>query len=259
MSALCTAHVDDFGVAWVAMIDRAGHNCFTDAFVADLLGALEVAAADPRARVAILTGLSEIWCGGGSLEVLEDVVTGARSPYELTLTRALLEFPLPTIAAMEGAAIGGGFVLGLACDLVVLAERSRYGCNFMDLGFTPGMGATRLLEIALGAPLAAEVLLGASFLRGSHFRGRSLVNYVVPRAEVRLQARAIALSMTDKPRHALVLLKRALAASKRRAFEEARDVEALMHTICFAHADTAAILRDNYPIDRSKEADDARP
>lgn len=267
MSGLVTLEIDDAGIAWVRMVDRTGRNCFHDRFVDELLRALEDAAAEPRARVCVLTGLPDVWSGGGARRVLEELVTGARSPYDLTLTRALLDMPLPTIAAMEGAAVGGGFVLGFACDIVVLSEAARYGCNFVDYGFTPGMGATRILELALGAPLAAEMLFGAACLRGDHFRGRSLINYIEPQAEVVRRAQSVAMRMTDKPRHVLELLKRALNSGKRRAFEEAREVEALMHTICFARGDAAAALRDNYPDshashdshDNPRKNDDARP
>lgn len=240
--------VDDCGIAWVRMGDREGRNTLGVAFVEELTAALARVSADPQARVCVVEGLAEVWCGGGARDVLEEIVARRRSPYDLTLTRSLLEVSVPTIAAMAGAAVGGGFVLGMACDVVILAEESRYGCNFMDLGLTPGMGATRLLQLAVGAPLAAEMLFGCEYFKGRHFRCRSLVNYVEPRDAVVDRARRVAERMADKPRHALELLKRSLVAPKRRAFEEARELEAVMHAVCVAHPDTQATLRENYGV-----------
>jgi polyketide biosynthesis enoyl-CoA hydratase PksI len=88
---------------------------------------------------------------------------------------------VPTIAAMAGAAVGGGLVFGLACDLVFMAADRRYGCNFMDLGFTPGMGATRLLQAPFGEYVAAEMLLGAQYFRGKELAARGArVNGILP-------------------------------------------------------------------------------
>jgi len=238
--------VDEEGVATLRMRDAAGKNAFSRAFVAALTEALAQVAARPEVRVCVVAGLPEVFSAGGDREVLLGLAEGTISPYDLTLTRALLEVPVPTVAAMAGPAVGGGLVFGLACDTVVLARESRYGANFMDLGFTPGMGATRLLQLALGEYVAAEALFSGRYFRGDELAGRGQVNAVVPRAEVEPRALAIARRIADKPRHALLLLKRALALPRRRAFEEARTIESMMHEVCFADPATRATIRDNY-------------
>lgn len=238
--------VDDEGVATLRMRDAAGKNAFSLALVAALTRAFEALARRADARVCVLAGLPEVFSAGGDREVLLGLAEGTIAPYDLTLTRALLEVPVPTIAAMAGPAVGGGLVFGLACDMVVMARESRYGANFMDLGFTPGMGSTRLLQFALGEYVAAEVLFGGQYFRGEHFAGRGQINAVVPRAEVEARAIEMARRIADKPRHALLLLKRALALPRRRAFEEARTIESMMHEVCFADEGTRATIRANY-------------
>ncbi|MCY1006901.1 enoyl-CoA hydratase-related protein [Nannocystis pusilla] len=159
------------GVAVLTMRDAAGKNAFGRAFVATLTRALEDLGRRADVRVVVIAGLPEVFSAGGDRDVLLGLADGTIAPYDLLLTRALLEVPVPTIAAMAGPAVGGGLVFGLACDMVVMARESRYGANFMDLGFTPGMGATRLVQFAFGEYVGAEMLYGSQYFRGEHWRG----------------------------------------------------------------------------------------
>lgn len=238
--------VDGDGVAVLTMRDAAGKNAFSEAFAAALTRALADVGGRPDARVCVIAGLPAVFSAGGDRDVLLGLADGTIAPYDLLLTRALLETPVPTIAAMAGPAVGGGLVFGLACDMVVMARESRYGANFMDLGFTPGMGATRLLQFAFGEYVAAEMLFGGQYFRGEQLAGPGQINAIVPRVEVLPRALDIAGRIADKPRAALLLLKRALALPRRRAFEEARTVESMMHEVCFADPTTVARIRTNY-------------
>ncbi len=220
---------DDEGVRVVTMRDPEHHNALTP----DMADALEQAMRVPRqVRAVVLRGHGDSFSRGASAEVLEDLHTGRIRPNELTLPRALLNAEVPVIAAMEGHAIGGGFVLGLSADIVLVARESRYGATFMDLGFTPGMGATVLLERAMSVVQAHEMLLGAEPKRGSELSTHGF-NAVLPRAEVWPHALELARRLADKPREALVLLKDALARPWRERFEAAHAHEARMHTACF--------------------------
>jgi polyketide biosynthesis enoyl-CoA hydratase PksI len=153
--------------------------------------------------------------------------------------------PIPTIAAMAGHAVGGGLIFGLACDLALLGRESRYGCSFMNMGFTPGMGTTQLLARSVGEHRAAEMMYGGQFFKGAELVG-SGVNYVLPRAEVLARALELAQRIAEKPRGSLVLLKRTLSLPKRLAFEQARTLESMMHEISFGQPETAALIEDNF-------------
>lgn len=244
------------GVAELWMRDEAGNNAFSSEFVEQLLARMAELARARAAKVCVLRGLPEVFCAGGDRRVLLDLAEGNLAPYDLELTRTLLELPIPTIAAMEGHAVGGGLVFGLACDMVVMARQSRYGSNFMDLGFTPGMGTTRLLQFAVGDYLAAEMMFGCQYFKGSHFEGRAQVNYVVARDQVLAQARKIAARLTDKPRFAIEMLKRQLALPRRLAFEQARTSESLMHQVCFADVGTRERIRENYDLGGDADSND---
>jgi polyketide biosynthesis enoyl-CoA hydratase PksI len=147
---------------------------------------------------------------------------------------------------MAGHAVGGGLALGLCCDLVLLGRESRYGCPFTTMGFTPGMGTTRLLELAFGPYVAAEMMFGGEMVRGSRFEHAALVNRVLPRAEVARHARKLAARIADRPRHVLALLKQSLGLPKRLAFEQALVSESQMHALCFANPQTRALIEERY-------------
>jgi polyketide biosynthesis enoyl-CoA hydratase PksI len=248
--------VDEDGVAELWMRDELGKNAFSSDFVDELLARMAELAREGTAKVCVLRGLPEVFCAGGDRQVLLDLAEGNLAPYDLELTRTLLELPMPTIAAMEGHAVGGGLVFGLACDMVVLARESRYGSNFMDLGFTPGMGTTRLLQFAVGEYLAAEMMFGCQYFKGRHFEGKSQINYVVAKDQVLARARKVAMRLTDKPRFAIELLKRQLALPRRLAFEQARTAESMMHQVSFAAPETRERIRENYDLSGDSGGDD---
>lgn len=235
------------GIVTLQLNDEAERNALGESFVELLLERLAEVAADSEARVCILRGLPEIFCAGGHKDMLLALASGEVAASDIMVSRAVLELPIPTISAMEGHATGGGLTLGLCCDIVLLAEESSYGCSFMNMGFTPGMGTTRLLQLAVGEYLAAEMMYSGAFYRGSHFVGRSQLNYVLPRAKLWQRAQKVARAIAEKPRYALELLKRSLSLTKRQLFEEARTSEAAMHELCFARDETRALIDEYYP------------
>ena len=222
----------DGDVATIAMRDPATSNALTHALVNGLGHVFAEVAR--TAKVIVLAGLPDVFSSGAAREVIDDLVAGRRDSGELLLPRVLLDCPVPVIAAMAGYAVGGGFALGMAADVILLGAESRYCLNFMDLGFTPGMGTTALLEHALTPAVAHELMYTCEARRGSEL-ARSGFNHVLPRGEVLARAHDLAARMADKPRAALSALKRTLSIPRRQAFELARTQEALMHALAFSH------------------------
>ena len=215
-----------------------GRNALTDTLAGALKDAVAQAAAEPASRILLLTGTPEVFCSGASKTVLLRLASGDLSPADLHLPRVVLGAPLPVIAAMEGHAVGGGFALGLCADIVLLACESRYGCNFMELGITPGMGTTRLLEQALSPALAQELLFTGELRRGADFAATGGFNYILPRAQVRPKAVELAHRIADKPRLALETLKKQFAERRLAAFEAAFEAEARMHRVVLGDSET---------------------
>lgn len=218
-------------------------------YVPILSEAVERLKADESIRVVLVEGGDRYFSAGASREALLSSEPEAMiQSYVGELPRLLLSVPVPTVAAMAGHAIGGGFVLGLWCDIVVLAEESLYGANFMALGFTPGMGATVVVEEVLGAPFARELLLTGRLVKGHELRsaGGAIARYVVPRAEVRSRALAIAEEIAEAPRVALVQMKRTLANRRRELLERAIREEGQMQSVLFASEETRSVIASRY-------------
>jgi polyketide biosynthesis enoyl-CoA hydratase PksI len=227
--------------------DVAAHNALTAQSERQLVNALTAARKHPEAKAVILTGLPDMFCSGASRESLESLLSGDRAHLDLLLPRAVFEMPVPTIAAMEGAAIGGGFAFGLSADIVLMAEESRYGMNFVDYGITPGMGTTKVLEHVLTPAIAHELMYTGEFRRGREFRGSSGVNSILPRKLVMARALDLARRIADKPRPTLEALKSILSIPRRRLYEECRTLEALMFSVSAAKVDLAAVVARNFP------------
>ena len=110
-----------------------------------------------------------------------------RSFYQLFL--AVRDLPCPTLAAVNGAAIGAGLCVALACDVRIASSDAKLGLNFTQLGLHPGMGATWTLPRLVGAARAAEILFSSRVLQGDEAAAIGLVNRAVAPAEVLPAAR----------------------------------------------------------------------
>lgn len=216
-------------------------NSLSPELVEALLAALGDVEDDADARVLLLCGLPDHFCSGAAREVLESLGEGRMLPTELGLARRILDLDVPVIAACAGAAIGGGLVLATACDIVLLARERRYGFNFLDLGFTPGMGATALAEHVLGSARAHELLYSGEFRLGGQLVSCPGVAAVTPSYEVEIRAMDLALRIASKHRRNLTMLKRVLTLPRRRRLEEAFTMESLMHEISLADMDLDAM------------------
>ena len=236
--------VDADGIGLLAMRDSERKNALSLAMVEELEARCSEISHHDSIKVLIVTGTDEYFSSGADREVLRLLLSGKATPRDLLLPRALLDIPAPVIAAMSGHAIGGGLALGICADLIVLARESRYAANFMNYGFTPGLGTTRLLEHFLGPSLAHEMLLTGQAFRGSHFEGKSGFNYILPQQDVLKKAYAVASIIAEKPRASLLSLKFTLSARKRELFEAARSSETLMHQITFPLPDVERLLRE---------------
>jgi polyketide biosynthesis enoyl-CoA hydratase PksI len=234
--------VDGDGVARLALDDPRRHNALSEPLVTELVAALARIHHEPDVKVVVLEGSADYFSSGADPSMLRSLAEGRVPPADLTLPHALFDLPVPVVAAMAGHAVGGGFALGLSADLVILARESRYAANFMALGFTPGMGMTRLLEHVLSPAVAAELLFTGEARRGADFDGRGAFNAVLPRGEVLPHALALAARIAEKPRPAIVALKRVLSMPRRQAFAATRTLESLMHALTFPAPEVARAI-----------------
>jgi len=233
------------GVAHLTLADPASGNALSEAMVRAITTALDSLGRDAAIKTIVLTALGDTFSAGAPVEFLTRLADGDLRSSDILLPRALLECPVPIIAAMAGPAVGGGFALGLAADIICIARESRYGFSFMNMGFTPGMGTTALCAHVLSPALAHELLFSGEMRRGSDLHGTG-INYVLPRADVETRAAAVAERIAEKPRVAIEALKHTLSLPRRRAFDDSLTLETLMHQITLGAPGAAARIRATY-------------
>lgn len=231
------------GIAKLTLADPASANALGETMVHELEAAFETIDRDRDVRVVVMSGEGETFSSGAPRELLMRLAAGELRPADIQLPKLLLDCAVPVVAAMAGHATGGGFALGLAADIVLIGDDSRYGFTFMNLGFTPGMGTTRLCEHVLSTAIAHELLYTGELRRGGRFVG-SGINHVLPRDQVDAAALDVAARIAEKPRQSVVALKRTLSLPRRRAFETSITHESLMHQITLGAA--ARLIQDNY-------------
>lgn len=222
------------GIGVVILEDRASRNTFSRYFVEGLRNVFAEVARDTSLRVIVVHGYDNYFCCGGTKDELLTITDGKLQFTDANFFDLLLQCDLPVIAAMQGHALGGGLAFGAFADLLVMAEEAIYSANFMRYGFTPGMGATYIIPRKFGDVLGGEMLYGALSYHGGELRQRGAGARIVTRDKVISSALTLAQELADKPRVALLELKRHLSAPIRQVLPEIIERELAMHKVTFA-------------------------
>jgi enoyl-CoA hydratase len=174
----------------------------------ELLGQLEVAlgtlaaAAAGEVRALVVSGRGErAFCAGSNVREFEAQRGSTGRPrleLEARAARRLAELPMPTIAAIEGDALGGGLELALCCDLRVASERARLGLPEVRLAVIPGAGGTQRLPRLVGVARAKELILTGRLVDAAEAERIGLVNRVVPAGEARRVADGLAAEIASR-------------------------------------------------------------
>lgn len=228
-----TIHEIEPGIAQITMQDKTHKNTFSDEFVAGLIRCFASVQEHPDYKVVILTGYDNYFASGGTKEGLLAIFEGRNKFTDLNIYSLALDCRIPVIAAMQGHGIGGGFVLGLFADFVVLSRESLYTTNFMKYGFTPGMGATYIVPKKLGFSLGEELLLNAGHYRGAELEKRGVPFPVLPRTEIMNYTLELARQLAEKPRLSLITLKDHLVCAIRADLPRVIEQEVTMHEKTF--------------------------
>lgn len=211
----------------------------TDAFVA----AVESVRADADARALIVTGAGSAFCAGGDLSWITpgpqasvpDIRAKMRVFYPKFLGVRSLD--IPTIAAVNGHAVGAGLCLAMACDIRIASEDAKLSVPFTRLGMHPGMAATYLLTRLVGTARASELFFTARPIEGREAARIGLVNRAVPASDVLAAATELARDIATTAPIATALLKRALYLAEHQDLESMLEYEALAQPITMATAD----------------------
>lgn len=199
------------GVAVITLNDPDRRNALNLEMNAEIVEALDSVEADESVGAVVVTGEPPAFCAGADLSQLgasqED---GLKKIYE-----GFLRFgscPLPTIAAVNGAAVGAGSNLALVCDVRLAAERARFDSRFLQLGLHPGGGHTWMYRRITGPQaVIASVLLG-EVMDGREAERVGLAHKCVPDDDLLDTAIAMGRKAAEAPRDLLVKTKATIAA-----------------------------------------------
>jgi enoyl-CoA hydratase len=191
----------DDGVAVFTLNRPAARNALTPELVCRLADAIHDFAGDPALRVGVVTGAGDkAFCAGGDLKErrgMTDEAWAAQHAIFERMLRALLACPLPVMAAVNGAAYGGGCELALAADFIYASDTARFALTEVTLGIMPGAGGTQNLPRAVGMRRAKEIILTGLPFTAQDGESWGLVNRVVPAGELMEATLATARRIAD--------------------------------------------------------------
>lgn len=173
------------GVALLTLDNPSQRNAMSDEMTASWVAAVDEIAADSTVRAVVVTGEGTAFCSGGNTSWIasepdasvDHLRTRMIAFYRAWLSIRRLE--VPTIAAVNGHAIGAGLCLALACDLRYAAAGARLGAPFVKLGMHPGMAATYLLPNVVGEAHARDLLLTGRIVEAEEALRLGLVSQVL--------------------------------------------------------------------------------
>jgi enoyl-CoA hydratase len=198
------------GVAVVSLNAPDRRNALTLPMVEEISAAVDAVEADPGVGALVVTGTPPAFCAGADLSHLgTSQHDGLRRIYEgfLRIGRS----PLPTVAAVNGAAVGAGVNLALVCDVIVAAESARFDTRFLQLGLHPGGGHTWMLQRRVGPQAAAAMVLFGRVLDGRAAERAGLAWSCVPDDELAGEARGLAEAAAAAPRDLMERVKATMA------------------------------------------------
>jgi enoyl-CoA hydratase len=211
-----TLHVEHRDrVRVLTLDDRERRNALSASLVEEIVAAVEAAEADDDTGAIVVTGAAPAFCSGAdtsNLRALGDDegsdLGSVRSIYDGFL--ALRDCTLPTVAAVNGPAVGAGFNLALCCDVRVAGESARFDSRFTTIGIHPGGGHTWMLDRAVGPQAAAAMVLFGERVEGRRAAELGLAWRCVPDAELLDTAMELATRAASAPRDLLRAVKASL-------------------------------------------------
>ncbi len=197
---------------------------------------------DMETQVLIITAVDPAFCSGGNVKDMKDrkgmfhgspaqIVENYRREMQEVLLR-IHAVKVPTIAAVNGSAVGAGCGLALMCDMRVASAKATFGETFLNVGLIPGDGSAFTLPRVIGMARACELIFGAETIDAHTALSMGLINHVVEHEQLMDKAREMAAKIASKPPQALRLTKRLLRAGQHSTLEEIMERSAAYQSLC---------------------------
>ncbi len=229
------------GVLTVALNRPSVMNAVNRQMVEELTSVLDSVTQDPGARCLLLTGRGRAFCAGRDLsearpdEDAYEILTGVFTP----LLRKLRVLEIPTVAAVNGAAMGVGLGLALNCDVVLAADNAKFSSPFAKLGAALDSGGHFHLPRLVGHHRALEMMFTGDVIRGPQAEAWGLVNRSVAGAKLLRTAQALAHRIAEGPTEAFKRQKALALRSESLSWDEVMEHEATMQADLVRTADYA--------------------
>ncbi|MBN9758216.1 MULTISPECIES: enoyl-CoA hydratase/isomerase family protein [unclassified Pseudonocardia] len=227
-------------MATVELSNPGRRNALSADMFADLARTLPELDDDPGVRVVVLTGAGEDFCSGADLSAVSDDAHPLGHMNRINRAAAAVHrMSVPTVARVDGVAVGAGLNLALACDLVVASDRARFSEIFVRRGLTVDFGGSWILPRLVGLHRAKELCLLGDVVPAADAAAMGLVNRVVPVAELDATVDGITTRLAAGPAVAMALTKRLLNEGGRSGVDEALAAEGVAQSIALRGADAA--------------------
>lgn len=249
------------GVVTLTLNEPKTRNAVSPAIVQALVDHVHAINQDLSVRCVVLTGAGEGFSSGGNVKEMKDR-TGlfGGSPAEVRrgywhgiqrIPLAMYELEVPSIAAVNGAAIGAGCDLSLMCDIRIAARSAVFAESFMRVGLVSGDGGAWYLPRAVGMSRACEMTFTGDFIQAEEAARIGLASRMVEDADLMAEAMALARRIAAHPSHSLRLTKRLLRESQHVslpiALELASSAQALVQHTHDQHEAVSAFLEKRPP------------
>ncbi len=219
------------GIATVTLNRPQKMNALNEQLVSELVQVTEEISQDDAVKAVILTGAGRAFCAGGDVSGLPLFYMTDADEIRAFLKK-LNRIPLnlrnmakPVIAAVNGAAVGAGCSLVMACDIIIASETAIFGQAFVNVGYHPDSGSSYFLPRLVGVAKACELILTGKTIDAGEAERIGLVNQVVPSEALMATAKELALKIATGPTVAIGLAKRCIYEGLQMSLEQALDYE----------------------------------
>ena len=199
------------GAAVLTLNNPSERNTLTQPMVDEIVAAMDRIEADDSVGAVVVTGAAPAFCAGANLGNLA-TATGESLGVIYEGFLRIARSPLPTIAAVNGAAVGAGMNLALGCDVRIAARSARFDTRFLQIGIHPGGGHTWMLRRAVGPQATMATVVFGEILDGAEAERIGLAWRCVDDDALLDEARRLATRAASAPRDLLVEVKRTIAA-----------------------------------------------
>lgn len=199
------------GVATLTLNNPDERNTLTAPMVEEILAAMDEFEADENVGALVVTGTAPAFCAGANLGNLSEA-TGESLGVIYEGFLRIARSPLPTLAAVNGAAVGAGANLALGCDVRIMADEARIDTRFLDLGIHPGGGHTWMLRRMVGPQTTMAAVVFGQIMGGKECERVGVAFRSVPRAELADVAQEMAARAASAPRELAIETKATIQA-----------------------------------------------